>query len=509
MKTSTRFFAVLLAALMVCVAFGGCGKSKNKDKDGTGSVDSAVSETGGESEGAAGTGSETNGNGAGTGSANGTAGKTSSAAPAKGTTEIVWWCTYDTRKDVALQQIVKNYNASQKQYRVKCLQMGSAGALVTKMMTLTKKNYPSLFNGTPYTLSTVADGTFAAPIQDFLDKDTDKWTNDMFETVKQSYRDRNGRLIGIPIGVSVTGWSVNLDMLGKTKKPDGSFYSLSDCTSYESIAEIAIAAKDQKTTPKYGISFNRGTNIHDMLRVQGVDIVNNENGWKTTPTKSLLDSGAPHDALKKFATITAELYQKGVAYPQSGGSGGWTFAPDFNRGNILFWANTNSYIADVNDNVGKPAFKTAWIATTGVDNGAKYRGQCLSEGTGVFIANTGDKTEMQGAYEFLKYTAKTEAQEIWCTTTSYVPYTNKAAASSKITTWQKSNFPEADAVINTLKSSTNKLKGTYGEVNATIEDALLDITTALSADPNKNIESLIKTAHQAINNAAASQALGK
>lgn len=529
MKTWARIFAVLLAAVIVCAAFGGCGKSKSKGKGGTESNGSSVSETGDENNGGAesggeggaangnggGNGAGGNGNGAGTANGNGngtgTNGGTSSATANKGKIDVVWWCSYDARKDQALQTITKNYNAKQSRYRVKCLQMGSTEALITKLMSLTQKSYPALFNGTPYTLADCAESDFCVPIQNFIDKDSDKnWINDFFPAVLTAYKDRNGKLIGMPVGLSITGMSINLDILGQVKKPGGGYYSLSDCTSYEKIAEIAIAAKKSNAV-LYGISFNRGTNIHDMLRVEGVDIINNGNGWTKNATKSLLNEGATKTAITKYAEITAKLFQEGAAYPQAGVSGGWTYAPDFNKGRILFWENTNSYIGDVNANVGIPKFKTAWIPSPSITeaNANKNKGQMICEGTGVFIADTGDNDEMQGAYEYLKYLASVEAQEIWCTATSYVPYTRKAADSSKITSWQSKNFPEAGNVISAISKSSGALKGTYGRANSAIEHSFEAICTGLSANPKASIQSLIDQAHKSINNAVASQALNK
>ncbi len=503
MKIWARILAVVLAALLACAAFGGCGKKKKTD--GTGSAASGESQ-------AEGTSSQTedDSNVGGTGSAAGTASKgtASKGTASKGsgngnaaeddgkTVKLKFWCGYGTQTANVLQKIIDNFNKSQSKYSVTMSNQGGTDELRTKLMSYAQSKLPSLFTGAPLTIAQYAETSYTMPIQGYLDADKDDWEKDMYAQVKASYSDRHGNMIGSPIGLSVTGFGVNVDVLEKTG------YNLNNCSSLEAMVKIAKEAV-QKGLVKYGFAFNNGQDLHEYLEIEGLDIVNNNDGYSGKPTKSLLNSGETKQAILKFLDLSAQLYkttgpngQKG-AYPIGAGLGN-SIAGDFRAGNILFWRNTNSYFGNafVYAKV-QPKFKWAFLPANGITDGAEYRNQCISEGTGLFIGNTGKKSEMQGAYEFIKFCAKVESQEIWCTNTTYVPFTKAAAASSKITSWQKENFPDGPRVGETINRSSKDLTACYAATGNEMIYAMLELMAAVADNPDsKNFDAYIKSCDQ-------------
>lgn len=479
MKVWARIFAVLLAAVVVCAAFGGCGKSGKKDGGNTGSDDVSSVEQQNES-----------GESRAEQTSSKTASKQQTASTAggkqQGTKQLTFWCGYGTDHYNRVQKLVDLFNSKQKNYRLKLASKGGTGELRTSLMSTAKANLPSLFNGTPLTNAHYAENSFCAPIQPYIDADPDKWANDMFEPVRWAYSDRNGKLIGAPIGLSITGWGVNLDVLQKAG------YSEKDCTSFEAMVNIAIDAVKQGLV-KYGMTINNGVDIHDALRLQGVDLVDKNNGWSGDPASSQLEKGNTNTVLKKFLTLEAKLYNEGAGYPMTttGNVGG-----QFKNGSILFWRNTNSYFSAAIVNTGQPNFHWGFIPAVGVDNSAKYKNQCLAEGTGVYIANTGDEREMQGAYEFIKFCASVEAQRLWCGSCTYTPFTKKAAADPEIVKWQNANFPEWKNVINVLNNSKSDLRGTYAAIGSEMTNSLFELAQAVSDNPKGNIDTYIKNANQ-------------
>ncbi len=488
MKTWARILAVVLAALLACAAFGGCGKKKKTD--GTGSAASGESQ-------AEGTSSQAVDNSNAGGAASGTASKgSSSKADAEEdngkTVKLNFWMGYGSSSNngVAMQQLINKFNTGQSKYYINMSFQGATGELRTKLMSYSQEKLPSIFNGTPITIAQYAETNYTMPIQTYLDADPDNWENDMFAQVRASYSDRHGKLVGIPIGVSIIGYGVNLDVLKKLGK------TIDDCTSLETMVPMAIKAVEEGYV-KYGFAFNQGQTLHDYLEIEGVDLADNNDGYSGKPTKSLINSGETKKAIQKFLDLNARLYKttgpNGAKGAFSIGNGlGYAVVGDFKAGNLLFWNNTNSYF----DKGLKVSFDWAFLPLTGITDGAKYRNQCISEGTGLFIGNTGKKSEMQGAYEFLKFCAKAENQEIWCTNTSYVPYTNAAAKSAKIAAWQKENFPTASVVTDTLARSSKNLNACYAPTGSELIMSLFQIMSNVCENPNGNFDSYIKEADQ-------------
>ncbi len=463
MKKVTRWLALLLAAVMTCSLLAGCGKKKDSGKD----SDSSKTESADKGESSEGLG---------------------------GTKKITFWCGYSSNHFKPTQELVKRFNQSQSKYRVEIMNRGSTGEMRTSLLGMNKKSYPSLITGTPLTIAQYADLNFIAMLQPYLDADPDKWTEDFYDVVRTSYCDRDGNMVGSPIGVSMTGYGVNMSVLKKMGYTEEQVRSF----SFEKIAQVATEAVKQKSTTgiTYGLTSSGGADLHDMLRIQGIDIVDNENGFKAFPTKSLINEGNTKAYIEKYAKIIQQLSRDKVLHKSLNIN---DLGSEFRAGKILFWKNTNSYFYDAVITGTKPGFEYTFIPTPGLDDSAKFKGQCLSEGTGMFICNTGDKEEMQGAYEFIKFCAKTESQEYWCTHNSYVPYTKAAAASTVIQDWQNKNFPSGKIVNDVLLNTSKDCTGTYAPLGDELLNALGDVISSLITDPDSDINTTIENADYRLN----------
>lgn len=488
MKRLAKILALALAVMMACAAFGGCG-GKKKD-GGTGSAESGASSA--ESAASAGASS-------GAASAGGTQ-STAGGGGGGGVKKITCWIGYGSYNFNAVGEIIKKFNAAQSKYVVSQTNNGGSDQLRTKLLSLEQKEYPSVISGTPVTIAQYAENDFTVPIQEFMGND--KWADDMFPSVRASYTDRKGRLVGVPIGVSVTGYGVNLDALKKTG------YELKDVDSFEKMVEIAIKAVKGGHI-RYGISFGVGNDTHDTLRVQGMDFIDNGNGWNSSARKALLQSGNNKAIIEKYCGLITKLYTEKAAREYSNFGVG---VGEFSAGNILFYGCTNSYFSPIVV-TGKTNFNWDFLPHPGLDSNAKYKGSILSEGTGLFICNTGDKEEEQGAYEFLKYCTSTEAQDIMCTMTTYVPYTKSAAASKAITDFHTNKFPQAKSVTDRLLNSSKDLRGTYAAVGSELQYGLIDMMQIISTEPTKDykddIANLNNRVQQALDNQARREALQK
>lgn len=397
------------------------------------------------------------------------------------TMEIVLWATYGARGQAYLDKLVKKYNNMQDEYYVQVFKNGSASEIRTKLEASDKKNYPSLFCGVPLSIGAYEGVDYIKPISELIEADEEDWTSGVYENVINSYCDDEGNMLGWPLGVSCSGYFVNLDVLTKAG------YKLEDMTSYEKIAEAATAIKKQNLC-KYGVIYHgTGVELIDMMTIQGHSYFNNGNGYTKPATEIVVGEGENLNGLNKAADITAQLYKDKVAgaYAMDLSTEGF---PLFNSGDAGFIYATNSWTHYVVD--GEPEFEYAFIPSVGIDDSAKFAGSVISEGTGLFIANTGNEREMKGAYEFLKFLAEPENQATWCTCLGYVPYTDEAVATEAWQTWMASTLPSAQGVIDSIKNSSSEVRLPYAEFS--VNSVGTKLFSLLSADPAMNRDKLIE-----------------
>lgn len=445
MKKRGRLLTLVLALCVVCTSLFGCGKEGNA----------------------------------------------SSSEGKDGVVELTFWHNYGVVEMPAFTQMIEGFNNSQDKYHVNLVLQGHATEIRTKLMSTQQQYYPSLFCGQPMSTSDYATSDYVQPLQPYIDADEEDWTSGMFDVVRAAYSDLDGNMIGHPIGVSTNGIFINVTMLEKAG------FSVDDITSYEKIAEASKAAV-QKGLCKYALTYSNGIDFIDMLTMQGVPYVDNDNGYSGEATKSVLTEGETNEALKKLLQIYGSLYAEEVAYPFSASSTN-DGKESFLAGNLLFWTTTNSRVHYMLE--AELDFEWAFIPYVGVDDNAEFKGYAIAEGTGAYICNTGDEEEMQGAYELIKYMAKTENQVYWCKSLGYVPYTEEASKDADYVAWAQENWPSASKVSEMLLNAPKELRGPYVGISNDILNANQYLMGSLYTDPTGDLDSYIKDASERIDEA--------
>ena len=408
----------------------------------------------------------------------------SEGSSSDGVIELTLWSTYGTYGSQYMNDLIDQFNESQDKYYLTSSGGYDSTTLRSKMQSSKVENYPSLITGNSTMLGAYGAADYVVPIQEFIDKDSEDWTAGMFDSVRNCYCDNEGNMIGCPVGVSCNGYIVNVDLL----KEAG--YTLDDLTSFEKIAEIAKKAVSSGLC-EYGLSFNNGVDILDMLVRQGMDVVDADNGFSGEATKSLLLEGETNKALTDISEIISDLYVSGAALEY--GYNGLN-ASLFKANDLLFWKCTNSSVHNVLD--ASNGIDWVFIQSVAVDDNAKYKEGAISEGTGIYVCNTGDEKEMQGAYEFIKFLSQPENQCYFSEGIGYLPYTEEAAEQYK--EWAEENFPSAIAVLDALASSPAELKLPYTAVISDIITACAELIGNISVSPEGDLESYIMDANISI-----------
>jgi len=405
------------------------------------------------------------------------------------TIEIELWSTYGSLGNGFIDKLVDEFNMMQDEYFVSLVNNGSASEVRKKLAMLDKEKYPALFCGQPYTTAYYAESDFVLPIQDLIDKDEEDWASGLYASVRNAYSDLDGNMMGWPLGVSCSGWWVNVDAL----KQAG--YTLEDITSYEKAAEIAKALVN-KGICEYGMSYlATGVELMDMMTIQGLSYVDGNNGHSGKVTKSVLLEGENYEGMKKVASIHANLIDTKVAM-EYGSVVESTCMPLFNSGKLGLAYATNSWGHYVF--AAAPTFEYAFVPSTGIDENAKYKGNVLPEGTGLYICNTGNDRKTQGAYEFIKFLSQAENQVYLCKAMGYIPYTNEAAQLEEYTTWATENLPSMLSLIDKVKNTSEELRSPYVAFSDEMLNVCTDLLGNLSYDPKGDIDVYMKDANRVL-----------
>jgi len=405
-----------------------------------------------------------------------------------GVTELTVWCSYDEASTTVLEGIVDKFNEEYEQYHMKVENTGTVTTYRTKLMSMNKSDYPSAFFGVSNAMAEYTGASYVTPIQKYIDADEEKWTDDMYDNVKVAYSDMDGNMIGGVVGLSTKGYMINVTAI------EAAGYKVEDITSFEKVAEISQAIYD-KGILKYGYCIGDGNDAYDMLIYQGCDIFDGENGYTGDITKCLYTEGETKEALKKFLSLQAGLFKTGAAYKNSGGTGGGMSL--FVNNQVAFWTCTNSFVYEFSDL--DLEFEWAFVPFTGIDENAQYKNCALTEGTGIFIANSEDEAQMQGAYEFIKFLARTENQVDWCTFRGYVPYTKAAAQNEKWLSYQNDFYPSAGLVMQMMADTPKELRFPHTELMAQVLSANANMKSIIMTEPDADLEQLIQNATESIN----------
>ena len=406
-----------------------------------------------------------------------------------GVTELSLWCSYDEASTAVLEGLVDKFNEEYKnEYHMTVENTGTVTTYRTKLLSLKKSDYPSVFFGVSNAMAEYASASYVTPIQKYVEEDEDKWTDDWLDNVKVAYSDQDGNLIGGVMGLSTKGYMVNVTAL------EAAGYTVEDITSFEKVAEISQAVVDKGLT-KYGYCIGDGNDYYDMLIYQGVDIFDGGNGYTGDITKCLYTEGETNAALKKLLQLQAGLFKSGAAYVNTGGTSACMSL--FVNEQTTFWTCTNSFVYEFSDLDLK--FEWAFVPFTGVDENAKHKGCALTEGTGMFIANSEDEAQMKGAYEFIKYMSKPEIQVEWCTYRGYVPYTKTAAESEAWQKYQNEFYPSAGLLMDMMEKTPEDLKFPYSQLMSQVLSANANIKSIIMTDPDSSIDDMIKNASDALN----------
>lgn len=388
----------------------------------------------------------------------------STAAPTTDTkkepVKVVWWHSMSGELGKAVDKLVADFNASQKNVQVEAIFQGTYDESINKMKAaMDTKSGPSLIQVYEIGSRFMIDSKAITPMQKFID--ADKFDLSQLEENITSYYSMDGKLNSMPFNTSNPILYYNKDMfkaagLDPEKPP----------VTYE---DIQVAAKALAKDGKFGSSFAiYGWFFEQFFANQGAEYLNNGNGRTSPATESLVNS----DAGVKTLTWWKEMIDAKTMTNLGRKSDDTKKA--FAAGQIAMTLDSTASLRGiVSAAEGKFQVGTGFLPKPA---DAKEGGVVVG-GASLYILNNKTEAEQQGAWEFIKFLTSPESQAYWHVNTGYFPITKKAY-DQQIVKDNLAKYPQFKTAIDQLhatkanKATQGAVMGIFPEARQVVEGAI-------------------------------------
>lgn len=409
-----------------------------------------------------------------------------------GPTELVLWSTRTGTDAEALQKYIDQFNASQDKWNLTMVYNGGYGDTQSKFMSTPAGERPDIVEfGAENACYFFDNSDQCVPVQKFIDEDKYDASNIMAHS-RHALTDNNGTLYGVPLGASSVGFIYNGDLLAQHGV---------DPNEINSLEELYEAAKKLKAAGvKYPVFLDNDTTSYtSMLAAQGIDLVDNNNGYGGDITKTMLDQEPLKSATIKFFDTYRKLIDEELCPPY--GLSGSDLRQMIVNGELAIFSWTITSAVIVGD-LCNWELDIGYHPSLTIDKGAEVVGQG-AYGVVMVIGNNNDDNRARGAWEFMKVVMEDENVADFAFVSSYMPTTESGYKSETYQTWMNEKLPSYAA---TYEVMSNAQPGTgtprmamYGDmenivvdlINKVIEDPTYTAEQA-TADMQKQVDESIK-----------------
>ncbi|WP_248928447.1 ABC transporter substrate-binding protein [Paenibacillus hamazuiensis] len=335
--------------------------------------------------------------------------KPAQTAESKGPVKVVWWHSMSGELGKAVDKLVADFNASQKNIVVEAVFQGTYDESLNKMKaSMDSKSGPSLIQVYEIGSRFMIDSKAITPVQKYIDMD--KYDISSLEENILNYYRMDGKLNSMPFNTSNPILYYNKDMfkaagLDPEKPP----------ATYEEVAKAAKAlTKDGKAGGSFAIY---GWFMEQFFANQGAELLNNGNGRKSPATESLLASEPGVKTLTWWKQMVDDKTMLNLGRKTD------DTKKAFATGQIaMMLDSTASLRGIVSSAEGKFEVGTGFLPKP---EGAKDGGVVVG-GASLYILNNKPEEEQKAAWEFIKYLVDAKQQAYWHINTGYFPITKKA-----------------------------------------------------------------------------------
>ena len=251
----------------------------------------------------------------------------------------------------------------------------------------------------------------------------------------------------------------------------------------------------------YGIGFfANGAMFNVALGREGVQAYNNENGLNGQPvTECLYDSDTTvHDSIYNMLSIYQKMGAEKLCVPY-GADYQSEIIPQMASGDCAMMMGVISMTTKVLD-AAAGNFEVGVIPMPSASESGKRTGEPAA-GTGTYVCDNGNEKAMQGAYEFIKFASTGEQAGYFASATGYIAPNQEAYDSAAYKTYREETFPGISVVYDSLAKSDSSATNPYVAISNEMRDANKVAMETAATDPTADINTVITTAKDSIQEA--------
>lgn len=366
--------------------------------------------------------------------------------------KVVWWHSMSGELGKAVDKLVADFNASQKNVVVEAVFQGTYDESLNKMKaSMDSKSGPALIQVYEIGSRFMIDSKAITPMQQFID--AEKFDVSALEENILNYYTFDSKLYSMPFNTSNPILYYNKDMfkaagLDPEKPP----------TTYEEVAEAAKKlTKDGQTGASFAIY---GWFMEQFLANQGTELVNNGNGRTSPATDSMLGSDAGVKTITWWKQMIDDKTMLNLGRKTD------DTKKAFAAGQIAMTLDSTASLRGiVNAAAGKFEVGTAFLPKPK----DAQDGGVIVGGASLYILNNRSEAEQKGAWEFIKFLTDAKQQAFWSVNTGYFPITKKAY-DEQLVKDNITKYPQFKTAVDQLHQ-TKANKATQGAVMGVFPEA--------------------------------------
>lgn len=327
-------------------------------------------------------------------------------------TEITFWHAMGGQLGETVNELAKDFNASQDDYKITPVFKGSYEETLTAGIAAFRAGeQPNIIQVFDAGAATVIGAAGAViPVEDLLEQNKlDFDINDYIAGVRYFYADADGKMIGMPFNSSTPILYYNQDALDAA--------GVTAPKTWEEFAETTGPALKEAGYIPLSQSHLPWIFTENFFSRHNLQFASNDNGYTGNDTEIMVN----HPAIKAHFTALTEWKEAGL-FEWYGT--GWSDNQDpFESGKVAMWLGSSGSFGGIQDRVEFNFSATMlpyWEAVTTEPT------QTFIGGAALFAMSGHDEAENAAAAAFFDFLASADTQVMWHTETGYVPITTAA-----------------------------------------------------------------------------------
>ena len=410
-----------------------------------------------------------------------------SAAPLRAETQIQWWHSMPGALGEWVNDLAKDFNASQNKYKVVPTYKGSYDESMTAAIAAYRAgNAPHILQVFEVgTATMMASGKAIKPVGEVMKEAGQKFDQSVYiPAVAGYYTAPNGQMLSFPFNSSTTVFYYNKDAfktagLDPEKPP----------TTWIEVAQAAAKLKASGHACPLTIAWQSWTQLESFSAWHNVEFASKNNGFGGLDARLKINSPLHVRHIENLANMAKQglfVYKGRMSTPE----------PSFVSGECAMITTSSGFYGNAKKNA-KFNFGLSTLPYYSDVEGAPQN--TVIGGASLWVMSGKKAEEYKGVAQFFSFVSKPDVQSASHKRTGYLPITLEAFALTEKSGYYKEN-PGTDVAPNQMiRKTTDKSRGirlgNYVQIR-TIEDEELEQVWAGKKTPKEGLDAIVKRGNE-------------